>query len=328
MFDRRRFIRAGVATGTLAAAGTLALPAAAQREAGRILVGFAPGGAADVVARAIANKIASDGAPYLVDNRAGAGGRLAAGLLKSAAADGRTLLVTPDSVMGIYPHVYRNLGYDPLTDYRAVSLLTTVPLGLAVGPMVPASVRTPADFVQWCKANPDKSSFGTAGAGSPLHFLGAIFARAYGFNFVHVPFRGGALAAQDVMGGQIAASINVISELVPMVLSGKVRLLAVSGPARSRYLPDVPSFRETGFTEADFLAWFGLFAPARTPDAVVDQLQRSAAAALALPDTREALSKLSFEVVASSPQQLQQTVQADVARWGPVVKASGYVAQD
>jgi tripartite-type tricarboxylate transporter receptor subunit TctC len=324
MFDRRQFL-ASSAAGLLAGAG---IPALAQREAGRVVVGFAPGGAADAVARLLSTKLGKEDAPYIVDNRAGAGGRLAADYVKGATPDGRTMLVTPDSVMGIYPHVYKNLGYNPLTDFKAVSLLTTVPIGLAVGPMVPASVRTPADFVQWCKANPDKASYGTAGAGSPLHFLGVMFAKGNGFQYTHVPFRGGAPAAQDAMAGQIASSINVISEVAPLLQAGKLRLLAVSGSTRSRFLPDVPTFRETGFKDADFQAWFGLFLPAKTPDNVVTALHRAAADAFNSPDARESLAKLTFEVAAGTPEELAAVVKSDIARWGPVVKESGYTAQE
>ncbi len=323
MNNRRQFL-ASSAAGVLAAS---AFPALAQRDAPRIVVGFAPGGAADAVARLLSTKLKGN-LPYIVDNRAGAGGRLGADYVKSAPADGNTMLVTPDSVMGIYPHVFKNLTYNPVTDFKAVSQLTSVPIGLSVGPMVPASVRTPADFVQWCKANPDKSSYGTAGAGSPLHFLGVIFAKANGFEYTHVPFKGGAPAAQDVLAGQIASSINVISETSPLLSTGKLRILAVSGTKRSRFLPDVPTFSETGFKGAEFEAWFGMFVPSKTPDDVVTRLHAAVAEAIKSAESRELMAKLSFEVVGSTPAELAAIVKGDIARWGPVVKESGYVAQD
>lgn len=322
MFNRRHFI-----SSSSAALAGLALPTWAQSDTGRIVVGFAPGGSSDAVARLLGIKLSQAGVQHIVDNRAGAGGRLAAAFVKAAPPDGRTMLVTPDPTMTIYPHVYKKLGYK-LADFKPVSILTTVPIALSVGPMVPASVRTAADFVQWCKANPDKASYGTAGAGSPLHFLGVMYAKANRFQYTHVAFRGGAPAAQDMMAGQIASSINVISEITPLISTGKVRVLAVSGKSRSRFLPDVPTFAETGFDAAPFEAWFGLFVPARTPDSVVRSLNAAAVQGIGSPDARESLAKLGFEVTATSPEEAAAIVKADLDRWGPVVKETGFTAEE
>jgi tripartite-type tricarboxylate transporter receptor subunit TctC len=323
MLDRRRFLASSSAT-----LASSTLPAWGQADSARIIVGFAPGGSSDAVARQLAIKLGREGTQYIVENRPGAGGRLAADMVKAATPDGRTMLVTPDPAMTLYPHVYKKLGYTPLSDFRPVSILTTVPIALSVGPIVPTSVRTLADFVQWCKANPDKASYGTAGAGSPLHFLGVMFAKANRLQYTHVPFKGGAPAAQDMMGGQIASSINVISEITPLLPTGKVRVLAVSGKARSRFLPDIPTFAEAGFDGAPFEAWFGLFVPAKTPDSVVKALNAAAVQGFKSADARDALAKLSFEVAATTPEEASAIVRADLDRWGPVVKESGFSADD
>ncbi|UUX97235.1 tripartite tricarboxylate transporter substrate-binding protein [Aquabacterium sp. J223] len=311
--------------GTLAGltAAGLAGTAWAQGDATRIVVGFAPGGGADNTARLYANKATNT----VVENRPGAGGRLAAEVVRAAPADGRTLLVTPDPVITLYPHVFRKLAYDPMQDFRAVSQMVTSAMALAVGPMVPASVRNLNDFAAWCKANPDKASYGTAGTGSPLHFLGALIGRTNGFAFTHVPFKGGILASQDVAAGQIASSVNVLGELAALVPSGKVRLLGVTGSSRSRFLPDVPTFLEQGMKDTDFGAWFGMFAPARTPDRVVQALQAAVKQAYSAPEVRETLNKLFMEGPASTPEELTAIVKADSARWGPVVAASGYTPE-
>ncbi len=324
MIDRRQFV---AASGGLAAA--LALPARAQTAAAsaatRIVVGFAPGGSTDTMARVLAARLQKDaGGTVLVENKPGAGGRLAVMEVRGAAPDGRTVLLTPDPMMVIYPHAYRRLAYDPLADFRPVTPIASVPIGLAVGPMVPAGVKTMADFAQWCKANPQSAAYGSAGAGTTLHFVGVMYARAAGIAYTHVPYRGGAPAAQDVMAGQIASSINVISELVPLVPTGKLRVLAVSSPQRSRFLPDVPTFRESGFRELEAQNWFGTFVPARTPDAVLRQVEASIAEAARSAEVQESLGKLGYDVFTLPPERFAAMVKSDFERWGPIVRASGY----
>jgi tripartite-type tricarboxylate transporter receptor subunit TctC len=306
------------------AAGLLGPAAQAQAETTRVIVGFAAGGAVDNAARLYANQA---GPQTLVDNRPGAGGRLGAEAVKAAPPDGRTVMVVPDQVMTLYPHVYRKLGYDPQRDFRPVSLMVTAPLALAVGPLVPPQVKTLADFVGWCKANPQSASYGTPGAGTSLHFIGALVGRAHGFAYQQVPFRGGALAAQDMAGGQIASSINAIPELVPHLATGKIRVLAVTGPSRSRFLPEVPTFLELGLKDTGFVSWLGMFAPAKTPDHAVLALHEAVKRAYAQPQVKDTLTKLYFEAPVSSPDELAAVLKADAARWAPLVAATGYTPE-
>lgn len=324
MITRRQFVAASPGLAALPAWAQTPSPAAGQR----IVVGFAAGGSTDTMARVLAARLQKDGAGWLVENKPGAGGRLAVMEVRGAAPDGRTVLLTPDPMMVIYPHAYRRLAYDPLADFRPVTPVATVPIGLAVGPMVPAGVRTVADFVQWCKAHPQQASYGSAGAGTTLHFIGVMLARAAGMAYTHVPYKGGLPAAQDVVAGQIASSINVIGELVPLAQAGKLRVLAVSSPQRSRFLPDVPTFREAGYRDLEAQNWFGVFVPARTPDAVVRQIESTFSEAARSAEVQEALGKLGYDVVTMPPERFAAMVKADFERWGPIVRASGYSAED
>lgn len=294
----------------------------------RVVVGFAPGGSTDVIARLLTSRLQKSGGTYIVENKAGAAGRLAVAEVKAASADGQTILLTPDPMMTVYPLVYKKLSYDPVADFKPVTTIATVPMGVVVGPMVPEDVKTLADFVAWLKANPDKASFGSAGAGTTLHFIGLMFARANGIQFNHVPYRGGAPAVQDVMAGQIASSVSVISELLPLVQAGKIRVLAVSSAERSRFLPQVPSFREAGYKDLESIAWFGAFVPAKTPDATVHKLNMALVDAIKTPEVREGLEKLGYEISTRTPEQFRTLLKADLDRWTPMVKASGYTAED
>lgn len=237
-------------------------------------------------------------------------------------------MVTPDTVMTLYPHVYKKLSYDPVRDFAPVTTLATVPMGLMVGPLVPDTVKTLADFIAWFKAHPGAASYGTSGAGSTLHFTGVMLARAGKFEFTHVPYRGANLTAQDAAAGQIAACVNVLGGVLPLVQARKLRLLAVSSPQRSRYVPDIPTFREAGFPELESVTWYGLFAPARTPEARVQALYDAAAAAFRLPDVRETLGRGAMEPTTMPPQQFAAFLRTEIDRWAPIVKSAGYTAED
>lgn len=321
-FPRRQFLAATAAT----AAALVATRAGAQSaRPTRIVIGFAPGGGADSVARQLSARMRFDGGGTgIVDSRPGAGGRLAVELVKNAEGDGRTLLVTAGSIMTIYPSVYTRLSYDPIKDFKAVTTLATVPYGIVVGPLVPDSVRTLKDFAAWAKANRDKSFYGSPGSGTTPHYVGQMFAKAGGFDYTHTPYKGGMPALQDVMGGQIASSVLVISEVVPSAQAGKVRVLAVSSPQRLPQLPDVPTFAEAGYGDLTSQEWFGVFAPAATPDATVEQLARAAAEAYHTAETQAAMEKLAFTVNTNTPKEFAELLRNDIERWAPVVRETGF----
>ena len=310
---------------------TAALPAsvlAQSDETNRIMVGFAPGGSTDVVARTLAQNLKYGSGITLVENRAGAAGRLAVDFVKRASGNGRTILMTPGSMMIIYPHVYKKLTYNPATDFMPVTSLVTITYAISVGPSVPEKVKTLADFVQWCKANPKEAAYGSPGAGTAPHFLGTMLARSGGFEYLHIGYRGGALAVQDMMGGQIASSINVISEVLPYARSGKVRILAISSPQRSKFLPDVPTFAEAGMKELESEEWFGVFLPAEASGDLVAKLGAAVKEAFSRPGVAETVEKLGFIVKTSTPAEFDARVKADIKRWGPIVKSTGFTLDE
>lgn len=323
----RREALIGAAAG--ATAGTLGfvprLSAAVIERNAQILVGYPPGGATDTVARFIAEPMRGRYAPVvIVDNKAGAGGQIAATLVKSAEPDGSTMLLTPSPAIVLYPHFYPKLGYDPLRDFTPVTTVCTFPHLFSVGPGMPAEVKTLKDLVPWAKANPQGASYGTAGAGSVPHFVGVEFARVAGIQLTHVPYRGDAPAVQDLLGGQIPLVIGTLGSALPHVKAGKLRALATSGPARTPLLPEVPTVREAGFPEVELMDWFALFVPAATPADLVGKLHATVHDALQAKTVQEGFAGLAFEPGGEPSAEFARRIRADHERWGPIVKASGF----
>ena len=262
--------RRGVLQTAAAAGASLASPAAVRAQGPldtlKIIVGYPPGGSADVVTRQLAERLAPAYArSIIVDNRPGAAGRIAIDALKTSPPDGRTLLLTPASTVTVYADIYRQLSYNPTTDLAPVSLAATFVHGLAVGPMVPAEVKTLAQFGEWSKANPAKASCGNPGEGSFPHFLTLVLAKALGAPIQPVPYRGGVPALADMMAGQLAALMLPDGSFLAYTKDNRIRVLATSGETRSPFYPDVPTFAEQGVKEIVVSEWFGLFAPAATP---------------------------------------------------------------
>jgi tripartite-type tricarboxylate transporter receptor subunit TctC len=327
MLSRRRF----VAVAAVAGASITAPRRAHSQVVGkltRMIVGFAPGGSSDVTARLLVDHMRGYATTIIIDNRPGAGGRIAVETAKAGAPDGSALLLSPASMIVLYPHLYKPLGYDPVQDLIAVTTVCAFPFVLSVGPLVPRDVRTLADFIQWCKANPKLASYGTSGAGSMLHFAGMMLARAANFDFTHVPYKGASPALQDLLGGQVASTVGVLGIALPHIQAGILRALAMTGATRSSFLPDVPTLTEAGFSGLEITEWQGLFVPARTPPAVVHALNRSVRDALDTAEVKAGLIKLSFEAGGTSPEQFADIVRADIARWEPIVKASGFTPEN
>jgi tripartite-type tricarboxylate transporter receptor subunit TctC len=313
------------------AAATLAAPVRAQPFPGvaRILCGFPAGGTADVTSRLVAEawrtKLAEN---VIVENRVGAGGRLAVNGLKEAAADGRTLLLTPDSVFTIYNSVYRRLGYDPALDFTPVSPVCTFAFALGVGPGVPETVRTLGEFVTWVKADPGRAQFAVPAAGSAPHFLGDVFYRAIGVTPSHVPYRGSAPAIQDLVGGHIPACVTVLGDFLPQRTQPGLRMLAVSSAARSRFMPDVPTFTELGYPQVTGIENYGFFLPSRTPSAIVEAVARLVREAVAVPAVAEGLARIGMEQAADTPQAYAGFLDKERVQWRPIVTASGFTLEE
>jgi tripartite-type tricarboxylate transporter receptor subunit TctC len=325
--NRRRFLfgsAGGIASYTLGLSPTLSQP---LQSTARILVGFPPGGPTDVVARLLAEQMKAYASSTIVENRPGAGGRVAMDALKNSAADGSVMILTPAVAVALYPHVYKSLSYSP-QDFTPVTTVSTTSMLFVVGPLVPNTVKTLAEFIAWCRSNPNQSSYGSPGAGSPLHFLGVMLSRAANFEYLHVPFAGTAPSIQSLLGSQIASCISPIGPFVPHVRAGTLRALATTGAQRSPLLPDVPTIAEVGFPALEFAEWFGIFVPARTPNGTVETLSSALRAALQTKEVQAGLANQSVDAGGLTPADFARQVKIDFDRWGPIVKASGFTPLD
>lgn len=296
----------------------------------RILYGFPPGSAGDLVARRIAERLGGSAyarQPAMVDNRSGAGGRIALEALKTAPADGSVMALTPFSTAAIYPHVYRRLPYDPQADFAAVSIAAVAHHGLAVGPRVPAQVRDVKGFVAWAHTHPDDAAYGSPAAGSPPHFLGALLAFGQGLELRHVPYRGSVPGITDLLGGQIAAMFTPAGDFLAHHRSGRLRLLATSGRARLPFSPEVPTFAEQGFGELLIEEWFGFYMPARVPGATIAAANSAIVAALKERAVIDALASVGLIARGSTPEEMARSQREEFERWGPLVRRIGFSAE-
>ncbi len=292
----------------------------------RILVGFPAGGTADLIARVVADKLKDTlGVPVIVDNRPGAIGRIAAEAVKNAAPDGTTIMVMPIGPMAVVPHSTKGLNYDPLKDFTPLGLGATFQFAVAAGPA--SGSKSWQEFAAWVKANPDKAAFATSGAGSLPHFFGLLLSTEIGVPMLHVAYKGSAAYINDLVGGQVPAAIDTVADLSEMHRSGKIRVLATSGAKRSTALPDIPTFKELGLVGVEATGWFGFFGPANMPKPIVDTLNRAINKALQSPDLVEKLTKLGMDPATSTPEEFARIVGLDYAKWGSVVKASGFTSE-
>ena len=318
--NRRNTLR-GLATACLAA---MALPLWAQSQPVKILVGFPAGGSADIAARVIADKMKDTlGVPVIVENRAGAGGRIAAQAVKDAAPDGNTLMLAPFAVMVVQPLVFKSIKYDTTRDFTPVGNVVSFPLALAAGPATPA--KNMRELVDWFRANPDKANYGSPAAGSLPHFLGEMLSSKANVKLTHVPFQGGAPMVQNLLGGQISIGFDTPAEFAEQHRAGKLRLLAVSSGQRAAQFPDVPTFKEQGIA-VDASAWFAIFGPAGMNAAVTGRLNTAMQAALRQPDVVERLGKLGLTASPNSAEDMTRQLAADKAAWEPPIRASGFQA--
>lgn len=327
MLSRRNFL---AASSSFAVTGLAAGPARSQLldKPARMIVGFPAGGGTDVVARVLTEKLRGTYASaVIVENKPGAAARVSVETVKSADPDGTTMLFTPDFPLTVYPYSFKSLSYDPQKDLTAVAASTTSMLTFNVGPMVPASVKDAKDFVAWCKVNPDKAAYGTTSAGGTPHFVGVMLSQASGVPMQAVHYRGGAPALQDLVGGHVPASVNPVSEALPLAQQGVIRVLAVTGPQRSKFMPNVPTMKETGY-DVVLDSWLGVFMPPKSPPDIVNRLSAAIQKAVASPDFAESLAKFGNEPKYLGPAELAARLKDDIAKWGPIVKASGFVAED
>lgn len=295
----------------------------------RILYGFPAGSSGDSVARRVGEKLA--GTAYtrnaaVVENKPGASGRIALETLKAAPADGSVLAMAPVSAMANYPFIYPRLAYDP-KDFAPVSIAAIAHHGLAVGPLVPASVKTVRDFLAWCKGNTAQAHYGSPGAGSTPHFLGALLGLNSGTELQHVPYRGSVPGVVDVVGGQIAAMVTTHGDFLQNHRAGKLRILGTSGPKRSPFVPEVPTFAEQGFPELTTEEWFGFYAPARTPADVVAAANAAITGALKDKAVQDGVLAVGLIPHGSSIEEMVRWQRSEVEAWRPLIRKIGFTAE-
>ncbi len=295
----------------------------------RFLVGFPPGGSTDTVARVLADKMSVVlKQTIIVENKAGAGGRLAAQTLKTSAADGLTYMIAPNATPVFQTLLYppEVLKYDMLKDFAPVGVVVSYPLALAVGQQT--GVKTAKEYVAWVKANAKGGSFGTAGAGGHTHFSGIQLGKAIGVDLQVVPYRGNGPLVIDLLGGQVPAGIMTAGDILPNQKSGKVHVVGVFGAQRSPLLPDVPTFKEQGIHIDTGDAWTGMWAPANTPSDKLAQMQNALKYALALPEVRDTLiNKATLNPDFRPAEDMDRLQRKELAYWGPVIKATGFTPE-
>jgi tripartite-type tricarboxylate transporter receptor subunit TctC len=301
----------------------LAAPAAAEfpERPITLVIPFAAGGSTDLVGRLVAEKMSEGlGQQIVVENRGGAGGNLGAGAVAKAEPDGYTILMGTVATHALNPAVYAKMPYDAAKDFAPISLLVTVPNVLVVHPSVPAN--TAQELIALLKANPGKYSYASSGNGTPLHLSGELFKTMAGVDVVHVPYKGAGPALVDVIGGQVPIMFDNLPSSTQHIKSGKLKGIGVTSPERAPAFPDMPALTEA-LPGYETYTWNALFAPAGTPPDVVKKLNIEANKAVNDPKVKEKLAEFSATVVASTPEELGKHVEAELAKWAPIVKQSG-----
>lgn len=326
--SRRAFSFAAVSLLGAAMAG-LAVPAHAADYTGpvKVLVGFPAGGATDVVARVLADKLKDVlNQPVLVDNKGGAGGMIATQQLKASPKDGSTIMLTIDHSHVIVPLTFKAPGYDPAKDFTPLAGVASYFNALAVSGTL--NVKTLPEFGAWLKANPGKANFGVPAAGSVPQFASMVVGKALGVpNPVVVPYRGGAPLVQDLLAGQVPAAVSSLTEYIENHRAGRFQVLAISGTARAKVAPEIPTFQELGIKGMDKNPWLAFVGPKDMPKEFVDRFTRAVATVLKNPEVVDRLAKLGNEITYATPEQLQEWITSATAHWAPVIKDSGYELQ-
>ncbi len=303
----------------------LPLAAAAQgypTHAMRMIVPYPAGGSVDVLGRAIADKISAPlGQPVVADNRVGANGSIAHQMVATAPPDGYTIGMSGTSPLVLAPHQIKNLPYDPTKDFTYLACPGTTPFVLDVHPSLP--VKNVQELVAYAKANPGKLNFGSAGMGNSAHLSAELFKRATGIDMVHVPYKGNALAMQDLVAGNIQVLFDPVQTSIPQIQSGKVRPLAVTSKTRFAELPNVPTVAESGYPAYDFVVWYAFVAPAGTPAPIVARLNAEINKAVSDPDMKKRFAALGADLTESNPAECAAFVKSELALWGKLMAEVG-----
>lgn len=314
-------LMAGIA---LAAAALCGAAQAYPTKPVTIVVPFAPGGAADTMARQLAERLHKRlGQPVIVESKPGAGTMIASEYVAKAAPDGHTVLLAASS-LGIAPALYSKVNYDPVKDFAPISQVASVVHVLEVHPSVP--VKSVAELIAWLKANPGKANYGSVGAGTSTHLESELFNTMAGVKMTHVPYKGSAPALMDLVGGNLQVMFDAWASSGPFIKDGKTRLLAVTTARRSKILPDVPTVAESGYPGFAVETWFGLIAPAGTPQAIVTRLHDAWAAGATTPEAQAAFDNISGNLRVTTPQEFADFMAAENRRWGTLIRKLGLKA--
>lgn len=322
---RRHLLQSAAAACLL---GGVAVQAQAQGDAAafpanpvKVIVPYAAGGATDIVARAVSDKMSTLwGKPVFIENKPGAGTTLAASQVARLPGDGYTLYVTT-SAHTISGSIYKKLDFNPVTDFAPLSLIAKVPLVLVVRPSL--NVRTLDEFVRYVKANPEKASFASPGNGTAQHLAGEMFNTRAQTKMAHVPYRGDAPAITDMLGGSVDAMFATLTVVLPHIASGKLTAVALANGSRVEKVPQIPTFAESGMKNFEAATWFGVLAPASMPMPLRERISKDVRAVVAQPDMRAKLIDLGGEVVGNTPTEFQTFMQAETAKWQDIIRVSG-----
>jgi tripartite-type tricarboxylate transporter receptor subunit TctC len=288
----------------------------------RLLVPFSAGGTTDVLARLVGQKLSEAyGQQVVIDNRPGANGNIGTEMAVKAPADGYTIVMAFDGTIAINPSIYPKMSYSPQKDLAAIVSVAQVPLLMVVHPDVPA--KSLAEFVAYAKANPGRINYSSAGPGSTGHLTGELLKGRAGINMIHIAYKGGGQAVQDLLGGQIQMLLTGLATAEGHLKSNKIRALAFTSGKRMPGAPDVPTFAESGYPGLEVLSWYGIMAPTGTPQDIVRKLNADINRILQAPDVRERLATLGTEPTGGTPDQFAETIRADTARWAKVVSDAG-----
>ena len=286
----------------------------------KILVGFPPGGSADVLARMVADALRDDFGTIVVDNKPGAGGRIALNMTKTAKPDGQTVIILPSGPMVLFPHVYKKLDYDAVKDFTPISQIARFQFGVVSGPA--SNVKSIAEMAAKAKSDPATASYGTPGAGTLPHFMGVLLEQSAGINLNHIPFQGGAPANTALLGGHIGYKFDVVSETAEMHRAGKARIIAVTGSQRDPQVPEVPTLKEAGIN-MEATARFAMYGPAGLPAEALSRLEKAMMKIARQPAMKEKMVKLGYEPIGSSSTELAAAQKSDLTRWEKPIKATG-----
>lgn len=322
---RRKLLQLGLAVGTVGPLWTRFATAQGVPDVARIVVGVPAGGSPDVISRMLAERLTGKLAKsVIVDNRPGAGGRIAADNALQAPADGTTLLFNPAGVLTIHPHVYKKMSYDPFRDFAPVSLVSTFNFAFGVGAAVPVGVKNLAQFASWLKENPSKAAYGSPAAGTPPHFVGHAISESLGLGMTHVPYKGGAPAVSDLLGGQLTSLVMTEGDFLQHVRAGRARVIAISGTERSLFYPEVQTLAAQNVKGLEHRDWYGLYIAGKPTADVVGRVGDALRPVLTSREFIAAIHNIGFEAKASSPQELDQMARSDFKRWEPLIKATGF----